>query len=115
MATRKVDRLILWQTAQAGIVLSSTSKSTAGKTLTARLYSEANAPTGASGVSVGTAAGAVAGTDITVPLDLTTNGITAGNWYSLRIFSDLNGASEMGVLPNSDTADEILVYVKPAS
>lgn len=111
MATKKVNRHVLWQTDQASIVLTDTTVSTAGKTLTAKLFTQANEYTGTSGTTVGSAAGATAGTNITIPLTL--SGVTANAWYSLRIFSDLGGAAEMGVLPNPATADDILIFVLP--
>ena len=111
MAQRKIDRHIVWQTDQASIVLKNTTESTAGKTLTAKIFTWDNAVAGTTGTTVGTASGATGGTEIEVPLAL--SGVTANAWYALRIFSDLGGASEMGVLPNRNTADEILLYVRP--
>ena len=110
MANRRVDRHILWQSDQASIVLSNTTASTSVKTLTAKVFTWSISIAGTTGTSVGTAAGAVAGTPITVPLSL--SAVTANAWYALRVYSDLGGAAEQGVLPNMNTAEEILIYVR---
>lgn len=110
MANRRVDRHILWQSDQASIVLTNSTASTSGKTLTAKVFTWANSIAGTTGTSVGTAAGAGIGVSITVPLSL--SGVTANAWYALRVYSDLGGATEQGVLPNMNTAEEILIYVR---
>jgi len=111
MANRRIDRHILWQSDQASIILKNTTESTANKTLTAKIFTWTNSIAGTTGTSVGTATGAAAGTEIEVPVLL--SAVTANAWYALRVYSDLGGASEQGVLPNANTAEEILIFVRP--
>jgi hypothetical protein len=111
MATRKVDRIALYATDQAALVLVAPTVSTDGKTLTAKIFAETAEFAGTAGTSVGTADGDVIGANITVPLDLSS--VTANAWYALRVYADLGEATQMGVFPNQGTADIVLVYVLP--
>jgi len=108
MAIKKVDRHALWEDASVDLLLDTTSDSTSGKTLKAFLTNEAGTE-----YQVGTASGAAAGTNITIALDLATAGITAGKWYTLRVGADLALSNKIGILPNPNTANKIMIYILP--
>jgi hypothetical protein len=111
MATRKVDRIALYATDQASLVITSPTVSTTGKTLTAKIFAETAEFAGTTGTTVGTANGAGIGVNITVPLAL--SAVTANAWYALRVYADLGESGKMGVFPNQGTADVVLIYVLP--
>ena len=106
MATKKVDKHVLWEDSQPVLQITTSSDSTSGKTLKAFLINRAGTE-----YQVGTASGAIAGTQINLTMDLATAGITAGQWYSLKVGADLDQTNKIGILPNPTTANKILIYI----
>jgi|APSaa5957512535_1039671.scaffolds.fasta_scaffold02439_3 hypothetical protein len=105
MASRKVDKHIIGAGEAIEVDITSTTQSTSGLTLYAYARNEAGTD-----VVIGSAAGAVAGTDITITTDWGL--VSASSWYSLIVIADPAG-TPVKVLPNKSTADEILVHVVP--
>lgn len=117
MASRKVDKIRLWQRTDQVLTISKnanyTQASTSGDAITAWLYPEANWPDLTSGVDVtsGSPTGSAADTDIVLTLDTSTGiTLTAPTWYVLVVDTDAGDV----LLPNRVTADLILVHLHPA-
>ena len=105
MAVKKVDRHHVGAGEVVGLSLTSTSASTSGSTVYAYARNEAGTD-----VVLDSAAGATAGTTITLALDFGL--VTAGAWYELFVVADPAG-TPIRMLPNDSTADAIMVYVDP--
>lgn len=108
MAIKKADTWRVWEDSQVGITLSSTSDSTASKTVKAFITDEDGTE-----ILIGTASGAAAGTSIVITLDFSTAGVTASKWYTLRVGADLDQTVKIGMLPNPNTADKIRIFIRP--
>ena len=108
MATKKVDKHVVWEDSSPVLQITSSSDSTASKTLKAFLIDEAGTE-----IQIGTVAGAAADTQINLTLDLYTATITAGKWYELKVATDLATTPKIGILPNPSTANKIMLYILP--
>jgi len=111
MAVKKVARHVLWGTTGVGFQFNNdTTESTASDTIVARLFTKAQAAAGyTTGTKInGTETGQLAGVVVPLTFDLTL--VTAGQWYELRIMND---TFTKGFFPNSQTADKIMIYVRP--
>lgn len=91
-----------------GTTANPTTTDTTGDTVTVTL-TEHNV-SGASAVSVGTASGASAGTNIAVSLDLSTNGISPGLW-ELEAVADKDGTNPKTLIPNTTTGNPYIVRI----
>jgi hypothetical protein len=105
MASKKVDTHIIGAGEAIEVDITSTTQSTSGLTLYAYARNEAGTD-----VVIGSSAGAVAATDITITTDWGL--VTSGVWYELIVIADPAG-TPIKVLPNKNTADKIRVYVVP--
>ena len=111
MAVKKVDRHLLWAIkAQAFKFKNDTSHDTTGKSIEARLFDYSDAKTAEDqGVKInGSESGDVAGNEIPLTFDL--EGYSG--WYELRIMANWGQADAVGMLPNPETADKILVFIR---
>jgi hypothetical protein len=104
MASNTIDRHRHGENNAIDLVLSSTSHSTSGKTVSAYLVSESG-----TAVLVGSQDGAAAGTPITVSMDYSL--VTPGT-YELEVIANPNDANPILMLPNENTADRIMIIIR---
>lgn len=100
-----VDRHIVGFGEAIDVQITDSTQSTSGKTLYAYARSESGTD-----VVLGSAAGAAAGTTITITTDWGL--VSAGAWYELFVVADPTG-NPVRVLPNKNTSGQILVHVVP--